>query len=422
MSTTSIVWSNLLPVSLPSEQNWQLASASPNAQRTTYEFSAENGRDFDGTGRDQIKFRLPSINKMIDTHAGIRLRFDLTMGSIGSGGTFVENHNVKLNGDASSVIQKIRVLTSSDQLLEELNLYNLYARLQSNATVPEYLRETALGIAQGYASENSTPKSGTYEVPLHTGLLSNTKLLNLKWLSGLVLEILVAPASDVVVCTDPMATSPSYQISNVCLVFDTITLTDGQMIELDNQWRKAGGVSYVHKTYKCKNPHFTSATGTIIVSDKSACQAGIQMCFRSSEHLNDKEVDNFTLSKPIDSYQVRTAGNVMSHKPHNIPGTNVVAAFQEVQKYYGGHSIGKGLTRNRFSCETADKGTFMVCCDFETSSLVSGNSDAKRGSVDVQIDTTGPVFPSGVTYTCNCFVSHWQVIEFNVDGTVHVNQ
>jgi hypothetical protein len=414
MTTSSLIWQNILPTSLAPELNFQLPSASPNAQRTSYELAAENGRSFKGVSFNTLKFRVPAINKFVDTHAGIRFQYEMEMGS---GAPNVKDSHVQLNGDASVVISRLRVMTTSDQVLEDLNQYNLYQRLQSNATVPDYLRNSCLAICQGYSSGQA---SGSFEIPLHSGLLSNTKWLNLKWLSGLVIEITLAPVSEVIKCVGT-APNPTYNITNAALCFDAITLTDGQSLEMDSQWRKAGGVSFVHKSFKQKNPQFTTATGTIVISDRSASQAGFQMVFRSSASIDDPQRDTFELSKPIDSYHIRTGGSAVSLKPIYCPGTSIFRAYQELQKYYGGHSIGSALTPSRFGVVNPTDGTFMVCCDLETSSLVSGNSDAKRGNVDIQVDTTGPTFPDGVSYQCSVFVTYWQCIEFNVDGSVHVN-
>src|SRR6218665_30098 len=190
MTSTVTLFQNVLPVSNSPTQNYRPPAASPLADRQHVKQPPQQGSNFTGTSGTTIQFRVPSINKLVAADAGFRFGFNLHL---------KDPTKSFISEGASSFIQTITVQTTSGELLERLDYYNTWCRLNANITIPAWQKSTALGVCAGYTPQ--TPGSyaavagrgsGHYEVQLHSMVLSNATDLPLKMLGGLIVEITLA--------------------------------------------------------------------------------------------------------------------------------------------------------------------------------------------------------------------------------------
>jgi hypothetical protein len=411
MASTVTLFQNTLPTSLGQEVSWKPPSAAPLANRQLVKLPPSQGSNFKGTGGTTLTFRIPSINKLLDTAHSVKFGFKLSLG---------DKTKMHLPEGAASIIRRISVQTAGNQQLEDLDYYNLWSRIQSNITVPEYLKSGPLGISQGYGENNS---DGHYEVPLHSMILSNAKCLPLKQLGGLILTITIEDANVALITTDSAAT-PYYELTEAYISFETLDYVDGQKMEFDNAFRGAGGVMLTGRSWSLRQPQFTNPTGSIVIVDRHSSQSGFLLAFRNNVVINSstaKGEDSFQLAKPIDSVHVKNGGETLSQMPITFKGTDVCEAFGMVLSAYGNHCLGERLNKEDFSDPLGKNnghGSFVVAQTLETSSLVSGSSQARRSGVDIEVVTTGD--PTTENFSCVAFVSYNQVISWNVDGTVDV--
>lgn len=421
MASTVTLFENVLPTSLGQELSYKPPAAAPVANRQRILLPPQQGANFAPTAGSTIRFAIPSINKLLDTSAGIQFNFNVTLS---------DQTKSYLSEGASSVIQRLRVLTTGDQQLEDLSAYNVWSRINSNYTIPAYQKSTALGICQGYASAPAggvygAPAgrgNGHYSIPLHSMILSNAKWLPLKHMGGLIVEITLAPARECLI-RDPSSSNLGYTVSQASLSFDTIELTDGQKMALDNAVRQAGGVMLTGRSWSVKYPAFSNATGSIVVSDRHSSQTGLVLAFRSNTTLGDQSKDAMQFAKTIDSAHIRNGGEMLSARPVVFAGTDVCEAFVQLLRAYGNHAVGAGLTQDYFADSSGNttgegKGSFALVQTFETSSLVSGSSTARRSGVDIEVVTTGSSTPN--EYSAIAFVSYNKCASFNIDGSVDV--
>ncbi|KAI9173208.1 hypothetical protein H9P43_007339 [Blastocladiella emersonii ATCC 22665] len=385
MSSTNAQFSQVLSKTLPPEMSFNLPKESVYAERQTVQFTAQGGPEF--APGNSISVLLPPRDDMMDTHCTF-LQFSAK----------TTDANVAFCNGIFSVIDRVRIYSASGALLEELPYYNLHQRIEADVTVPQYLKDSCLGVAQGYfasGADKFAVSSGLhrYMLPIKSALLANQKHLPMKYMGGIRVEFTLAPGSDA--CVVKNNAIPGYTVKDVCIVSDLIKLNDQQIAVMDAAFKKQG-LKLFGTTYNHHFLNYSVPNSTLNISDRSASQKDILLSFRNNAVLNDNAKDSFLCAKTITSYQF--------------------SAFVELTNAFHGHVIGAGLTVDKFNAPA--EGTFVVGRDLESSrTVVSGDKSCKSQAVDMQVILTSSVAPN---QRVDAFIGIDVVYEFLPTGEINI--
>ncbi|KAI9155851.1 hypothetical protein H9P43_009001 [Blastocladiella emersonii ATCC 22665] len=383
MSSTNAQFSQVLSKTLPPEMTFNLPKESVYAERQTVQFTAQGGPEF--APGNTISVLLPPRNDMMDTHCTF-LQFSAK----------TADANVAFCDSIFSIIDRVRVYSAGGALLEELPYYNLRQRIEADVTVPQHLKDSCLGVAQGYfatGADRFAVSSGLhrYMLPIKSALLSNQKHLPMKYLGGICVEFTLAPGADA--CVVKNNAIPSYSVKDVCIVSDLIKLNDQQIAVMDAAFKKQGLKLY-GTTYNHHFLNYSVPNSTLNVSDRSASQKDVLVSFRDNAVLNDNAKDSFLRAKTIATYQ-------FSIKLSNA---------------FHGHVIGAGMSVDKYNAPA--EGTFCIGRNLESSrTIVSGDKSCKSQAVDMQIILTSSTVPN---QRVDAFVGVDIVYEFLPTGEVNL--
>ncbi|KAJ3367342.1 hypothetical protein GGF31_007594 [Allomyces arbusculus] len=410
-------FANVLPTSLGKEMIYTPPKQAPVADRTTIKFPCTQGSAFSASGNglgSTIRFQIPAVNKIVDLSAGVHFSFKASTykDAACTQPTTAGAPETYFTEGIHSCVQRLRVLSSSDQLLEDIDVYGLLSRMLSDATVPSALKTTVLSIGQGYG--DPVHRSGSnrqFMFPLHSALLTQDRWLNLKHTSGLIIEITLTEPKACMINTT--GTVGGYVVSEPYLMVDTVTPHAAQLAQLDAAWASAGGVMFTGTTWACKTPAFVTPTGSIVVSDRHSMQKCILAAFRTPQYHGKANVDPLARGLPITSYQIKNADEMVQLRPIDCTGY-APEALHELEVFAKGHTVGE-LTPAKW----IDRG------NVSGGAFVPPQDKAKKSGVDLEILTTGDPFPvdntlGTVAYRCDVFVGYVTSISFNADGSVDV--
>ncbi|KAI9159270.1 hypothetical protein H9P43_008610 [Blastocladiella emersonii ATCC 22665] len=378
MSSTNAQFSQVLSKTLPPEMSFTLPKESVYAERQTVQFTAQGGPEF--APGNSISVLLPPRDDMMDTHCTF-LQFSAK----------TTDANVAFCNGIFSVIDCVRIYSASGALLEELPYYNLRQRIEADVTVPQYLKDSCLGVAQGYfasGADKFAVLSGLhrYMLPIKSALLANQKHLPMKYTG----------------------------VKDVCIVSDLIKLNDQQIAVMDAAFKKQG-LKLFGTTYNHHFLNYSVPNSTLNVSDRSASQKDILLSFRDNAVLNDNSKDSFLRAKTITTYQFSVASQLFPQQPVRCDDY-ASEAFVELTNAFHGHVIGAGLTVDKFNAPA--EGTFVVGRDLESSrTVVSGDKSCKSRAVDMQVILTSSVAPN---QRVDAFIGIDVVYEFLPTGEINI--
>ncbi|KAI9168277.1 hypothetical protein H9P43_007649 [Blastocladiella emersonii ATCC 22665] len=404
MSSTNAQFLQVLSKTLPPEMSFNLPKESVYAERQTVQFTAQGGPKF--APGNSISVLLPPRDDMMDTHCTF-LQFSAK----------TTDANVAFCNGIFSVIDRVHIYSASGALLEELPYYNLCQRIEADVTVPQYLKDLCLGVAQGYfasGADKFAVLSGLhrYMLPIKSALLANQKHLPMKYTGGIRVEFTLAPGSDA--CVVKNNAIPGYTVKDVCIVSDLIKLNDQQIAVMDAAFKKQG-LKLFGTTYNHHFLNYSVPNSTLNISDRSASQKDILLSFRDNAVLNDNAKDSFLCAKTITLYQFSVAGRLFPQRPIRCDDY-ASEAFVELTNAFHGHVIGAGLTVDKFNAPA--EGTFVVGRDLESSrTVVSGDKSCKSQAVDMQVILTLSVAPN---QRVDAFIGIDVVYEFLPTGEINI--
>ncbi|KAI9159502.1 hypothetical protein H9P43_008842 [Blastocladiella emersonii ATCC 22665] len=381
MSSTNAQFSQVLSKTLPPEMTFNLPKESVYAERQTVQFTAQGGPEF--APGNTISVLLPPHNNMMDTHCTF-LQFSAK----------TADANVTFCDGIFSIIDCVRVYSAGGALLEELPYYNLHQRIEADVTVPQHLKDSCLGVAQGYfatGADRFAVSSGLhrYMLPIKSALLSNQKHLPMKYLGGIRVEFTLAPGADA--CVVKNNAIPSYSVKDVCIVSDLIKLNDQQIAVMDAAFKKQGLKLY-GTTYNHHFLNYLVPNSTLNVSDRSASQKDVLVSFCNNAVLNDNAKDLFLRAKTIATYQFSISGRLFPQKPVRCDDY-ASEVFVELSNAFHGHVIGAGMSVDKYNAPA--EGTFCIGRNLESShTIVSGDKSCKSQAVDMQIILTSNTVPN----------------------------
>ncbi|KAI9151079.1 hypothetical protein H9P43_009694 [Blastocladiella emersonii ATCC 22665] len=404
MSSTVAQFSQVLSKTLPPEMSFNLPKESVYAERQTVQFTAQSGPEY--IPGNTVRIHLPPNDYMMDTHCTF-LQFSAK----------TTDANVAFAEGIYSVIERVRITSAGSNLLEDLPYYNLRQRIEAGVTVPQYLKDSCLGVAQGYyasGADKFAVSSGLhrYMIPIKSALLSNQKHLPIKYTGGLVVEITLAPGIDA--CVVKNGAVPGYSVRDMCIVSDVIKLNDQQIAVMDAAFKKQGlklfGTTYTHHFLNYSVPN-----STLNICDRSASQKDILLLFRDNAVLNDHSKDSFLRAKTISTYQFNVAGQLFPQKPIRCDDY-ASEAFVELTNAFHGHVIGAGMMVDKYNAPS--EGTFVLGRDLESSrTVVSGDKLCKSRAVDMQVIVTSNVAPN---QRVDAFIGIDVVYEFLPTGEINI--
>ncbi|KAI9168352.1 hypothetical protein H9P43_007724 [Blastocladiella emersonii ATCC 22665] len=404
MSSTNAQFSQVLSKTLPPEMSFNLPKESVYAERQTVQFTAQGGPEF--APGNSISVLLPPRDNMMVTHCTF-LQFSAK----------TTDANVAFCDGIFSVIDRVRIYSASGALLEELPYYNLRQRIEADVMVPQYLKDSCLGVAQGYFASGADKfavlsRLHRYMLPIKSALLANQKHLPMKYTGGICVEFTLAPGSDACIVKNNVI--PGYTVKDVCIVSDLIKLNDQQIAVMDAAFKKQG-LKLFGTTYNHHFLNYSVPNSTLNISDRSASQKDILLLFRNNAVLNNNAKDSFLRAKTITLYQFSVAGRLFPQRPIRCDDY-ASEAFVELTNAFHGHVIGAGLTVDKFNALA--KGTFVVGRDLESSrTVVSGDKSCKSQAVDMQVILTSSVAPN---QRVDAFIGIDVVYEFLPTGEINI--
>lgn len=409
------VFSKVLAKTLPDALQFDLPKESVYAERETLKLEPAGGYSSYGP-RTTAVIHVPAIDKFMDS-ACTYLSFDITV-------PLNDKYALPACG-AHGLIQTVRLFHQSGTLIDEIEDYNLLMATQASLSVEADLRSGALQVLQGMAGSSGLTVLSTTKrrlmIPIKNIFFANSKLLGLKYVGGLRLEIVWADGREVLVQAD---TSPvveadrEYTITDLCLYTSMVRLNDNQVSAYDQIFRERG-LSLYGSSYRRHLAQWATRDATITVSDRSASMKDLTVVFRDNTTVSStldasRNIDKLhARANKVSKYQFSIAGKLFPTRP--VDGS--IEALAELFDANHGNVGGWDLTMSRWTHST--NGSFVVMREMETSrQLVSGDTTCRDKAVDIQLIVQG----NTDTPACrvHVFVHRDKIIRFDPTGAVEI--
>lgn len=406
--STQAVFSQVLAKTLPDALQYDLPKESVHAERQTTRFEPAGGYA-QYKPRSTCTINLPSIDAFMDT-ACTYLTVEVTV---------PQNSKFKLpQCGAHGLIQTLRLYHSSGALLDEIQSYNLLAATQMSLSVEDSLRDGVLNLMQGMGQATLSTTPSKFMFPLRNIIFANSKHIALKYLGGIRLEIVWAPAEECLVQVDTEAVLRDYTLTNVSLVTSLVKPSDLQIQSYDQMFRERGlslyGVGFKHHYLP-----WSTRNATLTISDRSASIKDITCVMRdltTTSQSTDaaRVVDKLhARANKVAKHQWSVAGKLMPSRPVEGPIEALAEAMDATHGNLGGYAV------NFASWTHGTNGSYVIMREMETSrQLVSGDSTSRDKQVDIQLILQGTV--DSPNCQVDCFVSHDKVLRFEPTGSVAI--
>lgn len=270
MSTSAYRFADLHTAKIPPSAVYDLPAMIPDADIVNTKIQPIGGPTF--FPGSTIMFNLPPSDLFMDTqrsYVAVKMHTD------------PGRRNARFSEGAHCIVSSIKISTQSGQVLEHLLNVNLRMAALAGLTIPQDMRQGALGIAQGYNQDPNTADTQEryYVIPMTlSAILGNSKLLPLKYTGGLRVELTLAqPEESLVRLFDNdqnrAAIPPSYVVTYARYVVSAIRFSDQQIAVYDDAYRKAGlklhGTSYdvTFLNWSSKNQSVTVANRKASIKD-----------------------------------------------------------------------------------------------------------------------------------------------------------
>ena len=328
--------SKLLPVGMP-------------ASSVTRQFNSINGTKYDDTN-NRIMIDLQSDCFMDTKQSYLRFRINNSSGA-----------NLRLDGSAHSVINRLRIEGPNSTELERIDQYNVLAQAMLDAQVSEDQSKTNLSCLAGtdyvqvlgpngaFATcgvriDNGTSK--TFCIPLAlSGLLSNDRYVPLSEVRGpLRIEILLENlANCFTYVTADTADFADVTIDNVAFIAQCVTFNDQFMSDFRSIVAQRGGLQWHGQTFRRVGTTLdqnATGQGTMVINERARSIKSMFSIYRPPLSTNKFDRKIGARIFPVGSggtfsYQYRVGGKLYPSQQINVDATNVGEAYAEMLKALG---------------------------------------------------------------------------------------
>lgn len=422
------VFSQLLSRALPAELQYTMPQQAVHAERQTVYYDAVSTS---AGPADTTTLHIPPSETFLDTHAcHLRFKVKRKWGN--------DNKIYMPPSGASSLLAGYRLKHGpSGVILEEETAYNLRHAMLHEISVPNHLNKSVLHTLQGtsyFAPEYTagTPPTYTEEserlkeiteageyfyIPLKTGVLfSNSKMIPLKYVGGLVCEFTWATARQGGVVYSSEGVGAPYELTDISLVTDIVTPSSIQMSAFDDAFRQKGlrlhGQAWHHATDSLR-----SSVQQVRVPFRTASMKTVFVIPRDDARVSNPNSMKRILrerSACVEEYQWSLAGKLFPTRPVS----NSKEALSELLTAMHGHVQADGFKNWDSPIDSDCK--YVIARELESSrSLVSGSDQAKQLSQDMTL-TIKRKQDRADTFKLDILLETECVLEFRPDTSVAI--
>jgi hypothetical protein len=312
--------------------------------------------------------------------------------------------------DIQCLFNRVRILDSNQNVLEDIADYNLLHRMLLEATMSTDYKTTAASILQGVAPTDLVGDAAAvawaagrqYNVLLLSGVINGglTSKFYPTAHNGLIIEIDLEQASTCI--WDTAAGSPTYTVTGVNYVADIVKFDPEYEATFNSRWVNEG-VVYPYDTYSSFFQNLNGSGDRVRVSENLSSLKSVYAGARATADITDVTTDSMaTLHDPVNGQgaaitQVNADGlqdYQFKHLNNYFPKQVVVAsgsgaeAFSELQKSLGQHqnllSSGSMTSTSYVPQGAAGQGEkFIIGQEFERSATHVSGLRSKNGPLDL---------------------------------------
>ena len=416
-----------------------LLSLGVSARKSHVEFAAQAGGDYKPGSRNVMEIPISvGDGQWVDfSNHYIKMK--------------IANNTTAVNGDARGsmyftahdFVQRLQILGTNSELLEDVTDYNKIARLLQMHQLDRDDEEVQHQLG-GFKPLGSEPFNAanpvnaiigqTVTFQLISGVLNCSKYfpLGMARNRSLTIRIELAPAITAICSTNVGGTAtgiatdkPDYSISEVSLGCDVISMSDSYNMKFRSMLEQMGSINIHYTTYKGYQNVISGTGGTIIVPDSSRSLKSIFTCFLNAPAVH---TDSLLLINPnITSY-------IYNVNSHSYPSSNVTVAgadrtnadkalwtaantstaFALLHTALGGVSSSKTLVNDYDNAAT--KGFAIGVCteSFNRSSnVLESGENLSQSSNPIRL-----VLTTGVDCTSHSFTLSDRLISFDASGSL----
>ena len=334
---------------------------------------------------------------------------------------------------AHDFIQRLQILGTNSELLEDVSDYNKIARMLQIHQLSEDDKNVQNNLggfkAPGTDTKDANIIAGhTVCFQLISGVLNCSKYfpLGMARNRSLTVRIELAPAKTAIATLNDASTAegeatdvPDYNIQEVSLGCDVISMSDSYNMKFRSMLEQMGSINIHYTTYKGYQNSITGA-GAVIIPDSSRSLKSIFTCFTSN-----------TLAAQTDSLaliQAGVTGFIYTVNSHSYPASNVqidpgtVAGALVNDKNTAGafallHTALGGISSSKTLFDNFDLNGFAigVCTESfnRSSNVLESGENLSQSSNPIRLTLTGAAASTAYTFTLSD-----RLISFDASGSL----
>ena len=408
-----------------------LLSLGVSARKSHVEFAAQAGGGYKPSSRNVVEipisvgdgqwvdFSNHYLKMKIDNNSKVAAGADTAKGAI-----YYTAHDF---------IQRLQILGTNSELLEDVTDYNKIARMlqlhQLDGADANTQNELGgfkpIGEAVFVAAPTNLIAGQTVCFQLISGVLNAQKYfpLGMARNRSLTIRIELAPALTAIATTTVNGTAtgaaddrPDYTISEVSLGCDVISMSDSYNMKFRAMLEQMGSINIHYTTYKGYQNALTGTGGTVIIPDSSRSLKSIFTCFLSNAPT--VITDSLALINPA------LTNYIYNVNSHSYPSSNVVvatvgntsAAFAQLHTALGGISSSKTLLgRGEFTGYDVNAFAIGACTESfnRSSNVLESGENLSQSSNPIRLQLT-----TGVDCNAFSFTLSDRLISFDASGSL----
>jgi len=348
-----------------------------------------------------------------------------------------DNATTSVYYTAHDFIQRLQILGTNSELLEDVTDYNKLCRMLQIHQLDSSDVNTQKNLG-GFKTPGSTPHAGpqlvngqTIAFQLVSGVLNAQKYypLGMARNRSLTIRLEIAPAAIAITTvhgangtTIGAATDkPNYTIEQVSLGCDVISMSDSYNMKFRSMLEQMGSINIHYTTYKGYQSSLTDAetAGSIIVPDSSRSLKSIFTVFNSAGiGVNS---DALALKNPA------LSGFIYNVNSHSYPSANLQvnatagqvnssASFALLHTALGGISSSKVITENYKTFAFA----IGVCTESfnRSSNVLESGENLSQSSNPIRLNFSKTAVGGGGSTTAYTFTLSDRLISFDASGSL----
>jgi hypothetical protein len=391
---------NIRHNAIPAEAQYLITPTSNNVitDTQTSRFNPRGANSFTYDGTNVIRFDIASNPNYFMNGKNSYLTFDhhvLGIPADGGGHTYRAYFQ-----NAHSWIKRVRIVTQSGDVLEDIDDYNLLYNMLSDATIGTDYRASMSGALVGF-SPAAAPISKfnqvitTYNISLLSGVLKMEKFMPTGFLPFVIEIYLDRPTNCHQVIDTANALAPfnlaglTYVISNAYYVGE-MPILESKYVEAFSQKVMNDGVALTYHTHTHSLSSVDSTVVNFRVGENIKNIKTVHAVMRIPTNQNKTDEDSFTyVDSDIVEYQFSSGSSLYPIQPiqcatsnaaAGLGGNNCKEAYAEVLKalrYFNDISHTTILTDANYNSGNNASTKFMIGQEFERDSVASFSSALK---------------------------------------------